>query len=175
MRGCCAIARSISAGEGGICTFRDCLGSYLAVAPDGGIYPCQRFAGNPAFRLASVFDMPTREELEGTPVWQRFAEREAQLREKCGDCPHLAYCKGGCPYDALAAGGGEFRDLRSPYCQAYQRIFTHLTDRAMEEVFSAENLNAVVEEPGDGTLLRCHCAAGRHRHNSACTAGYRRR
>jgi uncharacterized protein len=149
-----SLCRSVSAGEGGICTFRDCLGDYLAVAPDGGIYPCQRFAGHPAFCLGHVQYLPNRSQLEESPVWKLFHQREERIEEECGDCPYFAFCRGGCPYNALAAGGGVFRALRDPYCPAYQRIFSHITDRALEEVFSEENLHEVVAQPAGGTLLR---------------------
>jgi uncharacterized protein len=49
-----SICRSVSAGHGGICTFGDCMGGYLAVGPDGEIYPCQRFAGMPEYQLGNV-------------------------------------------------------------------------------------------------------------------------
>lgn len=149
-----ALCQNISTGEGRICTFRNCLGHYLAAAPDGGIYPCQRFAGQPVFRIGKVQDNPGLEQLEQSPVWRRFRKREERMAEECGDCPHFSYCKGGCPYNALAAGGGAFSSLRDPYCSAYQRIFSTITDRALEEVFSEENLNELTANPGDGTLLR---------------------
>lgn len=149
-----SLCRSISAGEGGICIFGDCLGDYLAIAPDGGIYPCQRFAGRPAFCLGHVQDQPTPDQLTHSPVWQLFRQREERVAEECGDCPYFAHCKGGCPYNALAAGGGLFRSLRDPYCPAYRRIFAYITERALEKVFSKENLSEVVARPADGTLLR---------------------
>ena len=149
-----ALSHSVSAGESGLCTFRDCLGNYLAVAPDGGIYPCQRFAGQGAFRLGYVGEMPDAKALAASPAWRLLYEREERVQEECGDCPHFAYCKGGCPYDALAAGGGEFRTLRDPYCEAYQRIFSYITDRALEEVFSDENLQEVARNPDEATFLR---------------------
>jgi uncharacterized protein len=37
--------------------------------------------------------------------------------------------------------------LRDPQCPAYKRVFDHITERALEEVFSDQNLSAVV---GDG-------------------------
>ena len=49
-----AMCRSISNRRGSICTFTNCLSHYLAVAPDGGIYPCQRFTGKREYRLGSV-------------------------------------------------------------------------------------------------------------------------
>ena len=153
------LSRSISSGEGGICTYRDCLGSYLAIAPDGSIYPCQRFTGLNSFRLGYVQERPGPEQLRQAPVWQTFREREERLREECGDCPRFNICKGGCPYNALAvrapaSGRGSFNSLRDPYCPSYRSIFSHITERALEEVFSRDNLEAVVTRPDGGSLLR---------------------
>jgi uncharacterized protein len=140
-----AMARSISAGEGGICTFTDCLGKYLAVDPEGWIYPCQRFAGLKDFRLGNIHNCPTMEELELSPAWQAFKKRQEQVAEECGDCPFFKICRGGCPYNALAAGNGRFKSLRDPYCTSYRHFFEEVRERALREVFSEENMNAVVE------------------------------
>lgn len=150
-----AVCRSLSAGQGGICTFTDCLGNYLAVGPEGWITPCQRLAGFPEWRLGNVHDSPTWDDLARAPAWRILAEREARIAEACGDCPHLAICRGGCPYNALARGGGRFADLRDPYCPAYRQLFDHVGGRAMAEVFSEENLAAVVERgPNPHGLLQ---------------------
>ncbi|TAK34257.1 MAG: TIGR04083 family peptide-modifying radical SAM enzyme [Chloroflexota bacterium] len=142
-----SLCRSVSAGQGGICTFGDCLGRYLAVGPDGEIYPCQRFAGMSEYELGDVHDCPSQEALGTAPVWRTFEERQRRIAEECGDCPSLGFCRGGCPYNTLAANGGSFDfTLRDPHCAAYRRVFTHITDRALEEVFSEENMKAVVAE-----------------------------
>jgi uncharacterized protein len=83
-----------------------------------------------------------------------FRERERRLREECGDCPYFNICKGGCPYNALAAGDGSFKSIKDPYCSSYRKIFSHVTERALEEVFSEENLEAVVAQPDGRSLLR---------------------
>jgi uncharacterized protein len=140
-----AMARSLSAGEGGICTFTDCLGKYLAVDPEGWIYPCQRFAGLKDFRLGNVHDCPTLDELAQSPAWQAFEERQERVAEECGDCPFFSICRGGCPYNALAAGRGRFTALHDPYCPAYRCFFEEVKERALREVFSEENMRAVVE------------------------------
>jgi len=142
-----SLCRSVSAGRGGICTFGDCLGDYLAIGPDGTIYPCQRFAGNSAFVVGNVHDDPTPEALAATPTWRAFQGRQQRIHEECGDCAYLEICRGGCPYNALAAGGGTFRQLRDPHCTAYRRIFSYITERATAEVFAEENMAAVVERP----------------------------
>jgi uncharacterized protein len=140
-----ALCRSISAGEGCICTFGDCLGEYLAVAPNGDLYTCQRFIGLGEYRLGNVHDNPSWADLSATPVWRMLQERQERITEKCGECAHLEYCRGGCPYNALVAGGGKFNgSFRDPHCPAYQRAFSAITDLALAEVFSQENIQAVV-------------------------------
>jgi radical SAM protein with 4Fe4S-binding SPASM domain len=148
------LCRSVSSGEGGICTHRDCLGSYLAVAPDGGIYPCQRFAGLESFKLGNVHGRPSVEQLEQAPAWQMLRERERRIREECGGCSFFNICMGGCPYNALAARQKAGRSAwKDPYCSSYRQIFGYITERALAEVFTKENMDAVVEQPG-GSLLR---------------------
>jgi len=151
-----AMCRSVSAGHGGICTFGDCLGGYLAVGPDGEIYPCQRFAGMPEFQLGNVRARPSWESLSATPVWRAFQDREKRIQAECGECAHFSICRGGCAYNALVAGGGRFNGtLRDPHCPAYRHTFSQIVDRAMAEVFSDENMEAVVNRPDSKSgLLR---------------------
>ena len=142
--------RSISARQGGICTFSDCIGRHLAVDPQGWITPCQRWAGKPQFRLGNVHDNPSPDDLAQSPVWRMWREREERIGAACGDCPHLEICRGGCPYDALAANGGRWESaMRDPYCPAYRRFFDAVTEQALAEVFAEENLQAVVERGVD--------------------------
>ncbi len=166
-----AIARSIARGKGGICTFGDCLGGYLAVGPDGSVYPCQRFVGNPHYRMGTVWQ--SREQIQQSLVWQAFLQRQKAIQERCGDCPFVDICRGGCPYNVLAQNPQGFSsEIRDPYCPAYQQIFTEITERATREAFSAENLQAVVDSPTPhllqkGTLL--HLMSGRPHPTEAMT------
>jgi uncharacterized protein len=150
-----SLIKSVSTQRGGICTFGDCVGGHLTVGPGGGIYLCQRFAGMPDYAFGNVLDVPTMEELSTNPVWRMFKSRQDRIEEECGGCANLNYCRGGCPYKVLAANGGSFdRTLRDPLCSSYKRVFSHIVDKAAEEVFSEENMNAVVEkdDPKAGIL-----------------------
>ncbi|HEX7611807.1 MAG TPA: TIGR04083 family peptide-modifying radical SAM enzyme [Candidatus Limnocylindrales bacterium] len=152
-----SMARSVSAGRGGICTFGECLGGYLAVGPDGAIYPCQRFAGMDEYRVGDVAARPSLAELKASPVWQAFAAREEHVKEACGDCAYFGFCKGGCPYNALVGAGGVLAPTsRDPHCASYRRTFDAITERAMAEMFSPENLDAVVERPDPELGLMRH-------------------
>ncbi len=143
-----SMARSLSAGRGDICVFGDCLGEYFAIGPDGAIYPCQRFAGMAEFAIGDVGRQPGPAELRRSPAWRALAAREESISEMCGGCAYLAMCRGGCPYAALTASQGlPMQGSRDPLCEAYRRTFDAVTERAMAEVFSPENLRAAVERP----------------------------
>jgi uncharacterized protein len=145
------MARGLSAQSGGICTFGDCLGKYLTIAPGGQIFTCNRFAWMPDWQVGSVFDMPDREQLARSPAWQKLKQREATVISDCAGCTHFTYCKGGCPYNAFSSGV----DHRDTNCSVYKKLFDHITDRALAEVFSEENLQAVIQHgPGKDGLLR---------------------
>lgn len=138
-----ALCRSVTSGRPGMCTFGDCLGGYLAAGPDGSIYPCQRFAGRPEWRLGAAGDR-----LEDSPVWKRLAERQERVAEACGGCEWFSICRGGCPYNALAAGGGTFSaGWKDPHCAAYRAGFEAVARRGMDEVFAPGNLAELVERP----------------------------
>lgn len=152
-----SMIRSVSFQRGEICTFSDCLGNYLAVGPEGNIYPCQRFAGVKEYRMGNVNYCQSASKLSSSHIWQIFKERQQHIKEECGDCFHFDYCRGGCPYNALAENGGVFKEsMRDRYCPAYKRLFSVIIDMALEEFFSNENMDAVVQsvDPYSG-LLRC--------------------
>jgi uncharacterized protein len=157
-----SMCQSVSAERGGICTFGDCLGGYLAVAPDGGIYPCQRFSAMPEYRLGNVDDCPSAQALATSAVWRMFQARQERMAEECKGCDHLDICRGGCPYNVLATDGrslsslGKPSGLRDPGCPAYKRVFSYITERAVQKALSEENLEEVVlrVDPRKGLLRR---------------------
>jgi len=129
-------------GSCAVCTFGPCLGHYLSISSDGSIYPCNRFVPHRAWQLGTVSDRPSVQDLSHSLSWQRLQDREKQIEQDCGDCAYITRCNGGCAYHALAVGTG----LRDGYCQAYQRIFAYVMDKALAQIFSQENLAAVVNE-----------------------------
>lgn len=146
-----AMAKGISTGKGGLCTFTNCLGDYLTIGPRGKLYSCNRFAAHPEWALGSVLEMPDLDALRRSQAWNRLQEREAAVRRECGDCPHFAYCRGGCAYNAVTSDA----DPCDPHCVAYKRLYSHITDLALEEIFADQNLDAVVAKGlGRHGLLR---------------------
>ena len=79
---------------------------YVAVTPEGDIYPCHQFVGNEAFKQGSVLDSSF-----DMDIAHKFASMNIYTREKCGDCWAKFYCSGGCS----AANHNFSHDLNVPY------------------------------------------------------------
>lgn len=149
------LCRSISKQSGGICTFSECLGDYLSVSSDGEVYPCQRFSGIHDFSLGNIRDIHEQGDFSKTQTWQLLANRQIQVNEECSDCPYIRICHGGCPYNWLASQENPSGlSQRDPYCPAYKRIFSYITNRAAAEFFSEENLQNIVDHGGQQLLRK---------------------
>ncbi len=79
---------------------------YVAVTPEGDIYPCHQFVGRDGMKMGSVldgsFDLTLRD---------RFASNHVLSKEKCSECWARFYCSGGCAANAHAFNG----DISKPY------------------------------------------------------------
>ena len=73
---------------------------YVAITPDGDIYPCHQFVGKEEYRMGSVFDGTFDRELSGT-----FAEQNIYTRPACRECWARFYCSGGCSASNLLVNG----------------------------------------------------------------------
>ena len=79
---------------------------YVAVTPDGDIYPCHQFVGREGFRMGSVLDGTFDREIQ-----KKFAVNNVLSKEKCRDCWARFFCSGGCAANAHAFHG----DISQPY------------------------------------------------------------
>jgi len=79
---------------------------YIAVTPDGEIYPCHQFVGREGYRMGSVLDGTFNSDLQ-----KKFANNHVLTKEKCRDCWARFYCSGGCAANAEAFHG----DISKPY------------------------------------------------------------
>lgn len=149
--------------HGTVCTFVDCMGSTFAIGPDGAIYPCYRFVGMPDYVMGYVHDRPALEDLADSPIGRRFQAFKEYVDRACGECAHIRYCRGGCPYNAMVPTGGEIRGV-DPYCTAYNRIFHEISDRLNSEMadampfemmpFKMSGCRNQNQKPGIMTLMR---------------------
>jgi uncharacterized protein len=91
--------------EGGPCIYKRLHGcgagsEYLAVTPQGDLYPCHQFVGEPSYRMGSV-----REGVTNTSLRDTFKNTGLYTRPACRDCWARLYCAGGCSANACHAAG----------------------------------------------------------------------
>ena len=140
-------------GDPCICTFKDCLGMFLAISPSGDITSCQRLSARSEYILGNIFNHPALGDLMGSSAWRNLEKRQQQVDERCKSCRWIAVCRGGCYYNAVSMGDG----VTDPLCEAYRRIYDFLQARTAEEVGSEENLSAMRRRPArkdENPLLR---------------------
>ena len=65
---------------------------YIAVTPNGDIYPCHQFAGQTDFKIGNV-----DEGITNTEIPDRFRSASVYTKDKCEKCFAKFYCSGGCP------------------------------------------------------------------------------
>jgi uncharacterized protein len=122
--------------HGTVCTFVDCMGTTFAVGPEGNIYPCYRFVGMPEFVMGNVRDHPSPEDLAQSEAGKRMQRYREFVDQECGGCTHIRYCRGGCPYNAIAPTEGEIKGV-DPHCTAYKRIFDEIANRIDDELYGS--------------------------------------
>lgn len=127
------LCRCVFTRRGSVCTYVDCMGNTFAIGPDGSIYPCYRFVGMPEWVMGNVRDKPSQEQLMSSEPGRRMTAFSEYVDTACRDCSHIRYCRGGCPYNAIAPSGGSLEGV-DPYCVAYRRIFDELNERLNREM-----------------------------------------
>ena len=68
-----------------------CGNEYVAITPEGDIYPCHQFVGNEEWKMGNVMDGSLDVEMK-----KRFAKANVYAKEKCQNCWARFYCSGGC-------------------------------------------------------------------------------
>lgn len=97
--------------EGGPCLPKRLSGcgaghEYLAVDPEGQLYPCHQFVGREEFVLGDVVNGIVKPD-----IMNKFQNAHIYNKEKCIKCWAKFYCSGGCHANAEAANG----TLLEPY------------------------------------------------------------
>lgn len=97
--------------NGGPCVYKRISGcgaghEYVAVTPDGEIYPCHQFVGNKDFLMGNIYDENIDQEISTT-----FRKAHIYNKPKCKNCWARFYCSGGCQANNFNFNG----DIHIPY------------------------------------------------------------
>lgn len=88
---------------------------YLAVTPEGDLYPCHQLVGQNEFCLGNLDTG-----IKNHTLAQDFADANIFTKEACRDCWARLYCSGGCQANAFYANG----DIRQPealFCEMQKK------------------------------------------------------
>lgn len=96
-QGPCIIKRTVGCGAGS---------EYMAVTPEGDLYPCHQFVGNEDFKMGNVFTG-----IENTTIRDEFKKANVLTKEECSGCWARYYCSGGCHANAYNFN----KDIKKPY------------------------------------------------------------
>ncbi len=81
-QGPCAIKRLRGCGSGN---------EYVAVTPDGDLYPCHQFVGHDEYKMGNIFSGDINADIK-----KEFAACHIYSKEDCRNCWARFYCSGGC-------------------------------------------------------------------------------
>ncbi len=73
---------------------------YLAVSPEGDLYPCHQFMGKEEYKIGHV-----SEGIKNKELCRAFQNSHVLHKEECKNCWARFYCSGGCHANNLAYGG----------------------------------------------------------------------
>lgn len=96
-QGPCVVKRMVGCGAGS---------EYIAVTPEGDIYPCHQFVGEKEFLLGTLDTGITREDLR-----DEFKCANVMNKDECNSCFAKYYCSGGCHANAYFNNG----NILKPY------------------------------------------------------------
>ena len=91
-QGPCAIKRLRGCG---------CGNEYVAVTPDGDIFPCHQFVGIDEFKMGNLYDGTFNQDMKSD-----FAAAHVYTKPECRECWAKFYCSGGCNANNYMYAGG---------------------------------------------------------------------
>lgn len=98
--------------QGGPCVYKRISGcgaghEYVAITPEGDIYPCHQFVGNEDFKMGSLDDWNDLKE----NIAEKFKTAHIYNKPECKNCWARFYCSGGCQANNYNFNG----DMNIPY------------------------------------------------------------
>ncbi len=105
-QGPCAIKRLRGCG---------CGNDYVAVTPQGDIYPCHQFVGMPKYKMGNL-----NEDTFDGDIKKEFANTHIYSKPECKNCWAKFYCSGGCNANNYQYAG-DINNAHKLYCEIQKK------------------------------------------------------
>ncbi len=112
---------------------------YLAVVPNGDIYPCHQFVGRDGYVIGNVF-----EGLKNMKMMREFRENHVFTKPTCVDCWARFFCSGGCHANNEMYAG----DIRKPFDITCEIQKKRIECALMIQAYNKMKKPQVMEQPG---------------------------
>lgn len=108
-----------------LCEHINCTGGWVAVYPNGDLYPCGR-DWLPEAKFGALSEISSWEDFQKLNQLKKFKEDvRIMLDGHCLQCEWYNSCKGGCYADAWESGVG-VKKPHSNYCESTKIILSHI-------------------------------------------------
>ena len=112
---------------------------YLAVVPNGDIYPCHQFVGREGYVIGNVF-----EGLKNMKMMRDFRVNHVFSKPECVDCWAKFFCSGGCHANNEAYAG----DIHKPYWITCEIQKKRVECAMMIQAYNKLRAPKVMHQPG---------------------------
>ncbi|WP_369696696.1 SPASM domain-containing protein [Streptomyces sp. XD-27] len=113
---------------------RSCHRYFLGISPDGDLFPCGMFQGEPSFRYGNIHEMEP-EHVARTALFDGIEARERKVLATCSKCAFFDLCYSGCMFHSLK--DAKILETKDYYCSGYKRYFEHVLRRVHSDLARA--------------------------------------
>ena len=124
-----------------------CGNEYVAVTPQGDIYPCHQFVGHEEFKMGNLNDGTFDNNMK-----QRFAKANVYSKENCKNCWAKFYCSGGCNANNFQYEGDILRSHKVGCELEKKRLECAIMIKAALADYGIENSSC----DGEDCFVECH-------------------
>ena len=122
-----------------------CYDEFMAVDPQGNVFPCGRWSSKEPFCLGNL-NKNIMEEIRQSPILEAFRKGRQEASLKCQGCEFHNICNSGCVENSyIARHRLSDKDI---YCKGYKLIFAHL-QRALDEELKGIDRSSVIDPNSD--------------------------
>ena len=113
----------LQGGNTSLCSMAQVCGRAIVVEQNGDVYSCDHFV-SPEHRLGNIADASLGQLADCSQQLEFGLRKQQLMNSRCGICPYLKLCGGGCPKDRFASDSHGEENLNY-LCDGFRKFFMH--------------------------------------------------